>query len=81
MIRSIVLPPIEPVAPSSVTLRSFAEARCLDFAAVSTAISSPHQQPARGGFDPAVHNPNSTGKHGRGDETIKPIHQARRDPE
>src|SRR5262245_54869568 len=72
--RSTVLPPIEPVAPSSVTLRTALAglARTED---VFTDIQSPYEKPARRRIEPAAHNANKRRRDHRGQIAIEPIHQ------
>src|SRR5258705_160528 len=72
----MVLAPMEPVAPSTVTLRiSPAGARCSDCATgIPSFISSPYQETACRRFDTVVGQADQRGEHGRHHETVKPIH-------
>jgi hypothetical protein len=74
LIRSTVLAPIDPVAPSNVTLRSLPAAVKPGFTAVFAFIRSPYQEAAGGCMHTAMGQADQAGKHGRGDKTIQAVH-------
>src|SRR5438552_10234678 len=88
--RSMVLAPIEPVAPSTVTLRSAARTAGLDrrsglpFFITSLHRTSPHRQPtlsphhepARWRFEPAAGEPDECRDGGRRYKAVEAIHQS-----
>src|SRR4051794_9890497 len=73
--RSTVLPPIEPVAPRSVMLRTALAgfARTED---VFTDINSPNQKAARGRIEAAARQADKRRRHHGGQVTVEPVHQA-----
>src|SRR6516165_6789382 len=76
--RSTVLAPIEPVAPSKVTLRSpFAGAERADrVPRWSGFIGSPYQQTAARCLETAADNTDERGDRASGDKAVEAIHQA-----
>src|SRR5260221_3596094 len=77
--RSMVLVPIEPVAPSSVIDISFARGAASALANGTTDIditsASPQQQPARRSVRPPAHQSDHCCHAGGSNETVKSVHQ------
>ena len=78
MSRSMVLLPMEPVAPRSVTVRSLGAGTGRSNARrdVSGFITSPHQQTAARRLEPAAQQPDQRGYNARGDEAVEAVHQS-----
>jgi len=77
MSRSMVLLPIDPVAPRSVTVRSRGASTGRSNARrdVSGFINSPLQQTAARRLEPAAQQPDQRSHDARGDEAVEAIHQ------
>src|SRR3954453_8366182 len=70
----MVLSPIEPVAPSTVTDRT-ADAVALLLRNGTALMSSPNHKTAADAIDAAAQNPDKRRQHDRGDKAVKPVEQ------
>src|SRR5262252_10143068 len=73
--RSTVLAPIEPVAPSSVTVRSTVDEPLHAAGKGSAFIDSPHQQTTARGIEAAARQSDEHSHHAGRQETIETVHQ------
>src|SRR5258705_3014842 len=70
----MVLSPIEPVAPRTVTART-ADAAALLLRNGTALIPSPNHKTAADAIDAAAQNPDKCRQHDRGDEPVKAVEQ------